>query len=106
MGFNLYWILLIVSGALLLVMAASGFGSKSTADRVISSLFGLGFLAYGIYLGFVFTGGTYHIFFYAFAVPVLLVVNAFKNSKERKEREAAAAKAGNPVFSPSEPPAV
>jgi Ca2+/Na+ antiporter len=104
MGFTLYWILLIVAGAMMLVMAASGFGSKSTSDRIVSSLFGLGFLGYGLYLGFIFSGTSYFIFYYAFAVPVLLVVNAVKNAKERKQRETAAARAGNPVFSPSEPP--
>jgi hypothetical protein len=36
---------------------------------------GIGFLGYGIYLGFMFEGGSYMMFFQAFILPALLVVN-------------------------------
>lgn len=69
--FSWYVVLLIASGALMLV------GALLPADRLLDRLlyvaFGLAFLGYGIYLGFIFTGGTYQMFFYVFLVPIFAV---------------------------------
>ncbi|HEY3259888.1 MAG TPA: hypothetical protein VGJ95_06395 [Pseudonocardiaceae bacterium] len=40
---------------------------------------GVGFLGYGIYLGFIFSGENSIIFFKAFILPVLLLVNFFRS---------------------------
>jgi hypothetical protein len=45
---------------------------------VIRAIFGVGFFAYGFYLAFLFGGGTYIVFFQAFIVPVLLIVDTFR----------------------------
>ncbi len=82
--FTVYWIMLIVSGVLLLVTAGTNFGGQTTGARVVAGLFGLGFLGYGLYLGFIFTGTEYRIFFYAFVVPILVIVNAVKSNNARK----------------------
>ena len=87
--FSWYVVLLLVSGAIMLVLAAVRVGQKP-AGRILNLIFGLGFLGYGIYLGFIFTGGTYIVFFKAFIVPVLLIVNAVRSSTARRRAEAAA----------------
>jgi hypothetical protein len=80
-GFLLYVGLLAISGALLIVMGVSGFGRQSVGLRVLDVLFGLGFLGYAFYLFFIFDGGTYTVFFYAFIVPILLVVRAIRGAR-------------------------
>jgi hypothetical protein len=82
-----YIALLAVSGILLVILATGGFG-QTAAARVIDALFGLGFLGYAGYLLLFFEGGTVQIFFYAFAVPVLAVVNAVKAQKAKREAQA------------------
>ena len=85
--FLAYTALLAISGVMLLVLAAGGFG-QSAGARVLDALFGAGFLAYGIYLFFFFEGGTVQIFFYAFVVPVLAVVHAVKARKAQRRQQA------------------
>jgi len=86
--FLAYVALLGVSGVLLLVLAIGGFGQKA-GIRVIDGMFGLGFLAYSVYLFFFFEGGTVRIFFYAFVVPVLAVVHAVKARRAERELQTA-----------------
>jgi hypothetical protein len=88
--FDLYALLLILSG-FLLVIVGSALPRQTLASRILNVLVGLAFLGYGCYLEFIFTGGTYRVFFYAFLVPILLVVRTFKARKEaRLAREQAA----------------
>src|SRR4051794_29895577 len=88
--FDFYAWMLIMSGLLLLVVGATLPG-QTVGSRVLNLLFGAGFLSYGIYLEFIFEGGSYRIFFYAFIVPILLVVRTFKARQAAKEaREAQA----------------
>lgn len=81
MSFTLYNALLAISGLLLVVMAATGFGGQKTGARVLNALVGVAFLGYAFYLFFIFDGGTYVMFYYAFVLPILLIIQAFKNRK-------------------------
>jgi hypothetical protein len=92
--FQTYTVMLIVSGALLVVVGSAVPG-LSAGMRVLNAAIGVAFAGYGLYLAFVFDGGTYHIFFYAFFLPVLLLVNAFRSWGAR--RSANAAPPGYPV---------
>jgi hypothetical protein len=83
--FNVYWIALIASGIIMLAIAGTGFGGLAPGGRAINGVFGLAFLGYGLYLGLFFDGGTYWMFFKAFIVPVLLVVNAIRNAVRRRQ---------------------
>lgn len=89
--FTVYWLALIASGIIMLAIAGTGFGGLSTGERAINAVFGIGFLGYGIYLGFVFDGGSYLMFFKAFIVPVLLIINAVRHAAKRKQPVAAQA---------------
>ncbi|MBR7831829.1 hypothetical protein KDL01_01070 [Actinospica durhamensis] len=75
-GFSWYCILLAVSGVLLLGLSV--LPGLNVAGRVLNLLFGLGFLGYGCYLIFLFHGGQYLVFFQAFIVPVLLLINSIR----------------------------
>lgn len=86
--FYLYAGLLTASGILLLALAATGFG-QSVGSRVANGLFGLGFTGYGGYLLTVFDGDEVWVFYYAFVVPVLMVVLAVRTYLARR-REAQA----------------
>jgi len=92
--FNLYSALLAISGILLAVTAATGFGGRSVGARILNGIFAVAFLAYAVYLQFIFTSGTVFISYYVFVVPILLIVQAFRNrtapssSKRRRRRRA------------------
>jgi hypothetical protein len=79
-----YILLLVISGIALSVLAARGFG-QSTGARVLDGLFSVGFLGYAFYLSFVFDGGQVRILFYAFIVPIVASVKAFKGWKAQQE---------------------
>lgn len=76
--FLAYVVALGVSGLLLLILALVGFGA-GTGSRILSGLFGLGFLGYAIYLAFIFDGTEFRMFIYAFIVPILFIVNIVKS---------------------------
>jgi hypothetical protein len=104
-----YILLLFVSGILLSVLAARGFG-QSVAARVVDGLFSAGFVGYAFYLLFVFGGGQVRILFYAFIVPVLAVVKVIKAWQAQKAAQAlskyASAGPTQPAgFSPTAQPA-
>jgi hypothetical protein len=73
--FSWYVTLLCLSGIVMVVLGAVNKGEQSAGSRALGVLAGLAFLGYGIYLGFIFDGGSYMMFFQAFILPVLLVVN-------------------------------
>jgi hypothetical protein len=75
--FGAYTVLLMVSGVLLVVLGAA-VGGQGTLSRVLNILVGLAFFGYGFYLEFLFQGGTYRVFLYAFVVPVLLIVRTIQ----------------------------
>jgi predicted lipid-binding transport protein (Tim44 family) len=73
--FSWYVLLLCLSGIVMVVLGAINRGEQSAGSRALGVLAGLAFLGYGVYLGFIFDGGSYMMFFQAFILPVLLVVN-------------------------------
>ncbi|MGZ4437318.1 MAG: hypothetical protein ACXVW6_06740 [Nocardioidaceae bacterium] len=90
--FSTYVVLLILSGVAMMLMA--GLLRTGTGLRLLNGLFGLGFFGYGIYLGFIFAGGSYLIFFKAFILPVVLVFRTAQSVAARRaesERPAPAA---------------
>jgi len=95
--FNLYLIALAVSGLLLAFLAISGFGAGSIGERVLTGLFAAGFLGYAFYLFFIFDGGTFTEFYYAFVVPVLLLVRAVQGYRARKAQQAPSAAPEQPA---------
>jgi hypothetical protein len=102
--FNLYLIALVVSGVMLAILAISGFGASSVGERALNGLFAAGFLGYAFYLFFIFGGGGFTEFYYAFAVPVILLVKAVQGWRARKAQEAAAG-APSAAAAPSATPA-
>ena len=72
--FSWYVVLLFISGVAMLGIGSTNFGGLSIGWRIFNVLAGLGFAGYGIYLGFIFEGGEYIIFFKAFILPVVLIV--------------------------------
>jgi hypothetical protein len=86
--FSWYVVLLLISGVAMTAIGAASFGGLSTGWRVFNVLAGVGFVGYGIYLGFIFEGGSYIIFFKAFILPVVMIVN-FVRSIGARDKAAA-----------------
>ncbi len=87
--FSWYVILLMFSGLVMLGMSLFNSSGLSKGWRVLNVLFGLGFFGYGVYLGFLFHGGSYFIFFKAFLLPVFMVINFFRSLSMRQRTRAA-----------------
>ncbi len=83
---ELYPLLLMFSGLLLVVLAAMPW--QTPGRRAISAIFGVGFLGYGFYLEFLFDGGTYIVFYYAFVAPILVIFQSVKGYQAWKARKA------------------
>ena len=81
-GFSWYCLLLMFSGIAMLVMAV--LRNQTTQRRVIRAIFGIGYFLYGFYLTFVFSGGHYFLFFQAFIVPVLLIIDTIRSQAARR----------------------
>jgi peptidoglycan/LPS O-acetylase OafA/YrhL len=78
-GFSFYVIMLMVAGLACLITGAAAAGRNvSRGLRIWNVILGLGLLGYGIYLAFIFEGGHYFIFFYAFILPILTIVRTVK----------------------------
>lgn len=80
--FAAYTILLMASGVLLVVLGAA-VGGQAALYRVLNIAIGLAFFGYGFYLAFLFQGGEYRIFLYAFVVPILLIVRTIQARRAR-----------------------
>jgi hypothetical protein len=87
--FDVYVLFLILSGIAMLVMA---FIRTDYAKRrqVLNFILGAGFLIYGLYLLLVFNGGHYLLFYYVFVLPILMIVNFFRDRGRAKSRQATA----------------
>ena len=81
-GFSWYCILLMLSGIAMLVTAV--LRNQAVQRRVIRAIFGIGFFCYGFYLTFIFAGGHYVLFFQAFIVPVLLILDTIRSQASRR----------------------
>ena len=90
-----YVALLFASGVLLAVLAIGGFGQSKLA-RGIDAVAALGFLGYSLYLLLFFDGGEVRVFIYAFLVPVLAVIQIFRNRKAQRELAESTAPAYGP----------
>jgi hypothetical protein len=78
---------LAVSGLVLAILAIGGFG-LSVGLRLLNGLFALGFLGYAVYLYFIFEGGEFRMFWYAFVLPVVLIIQAIRGRKAKAGAEA------------------
>jgi hypothetical protein len=72
--FHIYTLFLLFSGAALII---SIFLRGRNPYRILNGIVGACFLAYGVYLLAFFQGGTVHVFWYVFIVPILLIVRYF-----------------------------
>jgi len=90
MLFNVYVFFLIASGVVMLVIGNLR-APYAKRRRVWNLAFGAAFTLYGLYLLLFFQGGHYILFFYAFVLPVLMVVRLFR---DRAAYQAAAQQAG------------
>ncbi|WP_395104023.1 hypothetical protein [Actinomadura sp. SCN-SB] len=81
--FSWYVIALAVSGVLM--MGASILPGSKVLARVVYVVLGAAMLGYGIYLGFLFEGGEYQIFFYVFVVPIIVIVRAVQAAMGRTQ---------------------
>ncbi len=73
--FSWYVVLLCLSGIAMFVLSAIGRSGQSTGVRAFTALVGAAFLGYGVYLGFIFDGGSYLLIFKAFILPAILLFN-------------------------------
>jgi hypothetical protein len=85
-GFSAYVLLLMFAGIVMLVLGSPVVARRATRlRRIINLVFGVGFFCYGFYLAFLFRGGSYVIFFQAFIVPIVLIVNMLRTSGARRQ---------------------
>ncbi|MFC4911414.1 hypothetical protein [Actinomadura gamaensis] len=75
--FSWYVVMLAVSGIGTLLATVFVRGTRPR-DRVLGGIIALAMVGYAFYLTFIFSGGTYHIFFYVFILPILFIVQAMK----------------------------
>ena len=68
---------------------------QTTARRIWNAAFGAGFTLYGLYLLLFFQSGHY-ILFYAFILPVLMIVRFFRDRSAFRARQSAATVLGPP----------
>ncbi|MGW4896959.1 hypothetical protein ACWEQL_32580 [Kitasatospora sp. NPDC004240] len=81
--FAWYVIMLFVSGLLMVAIALLPFGRLSNGLRAFNGVAGVCFAGYAYYLNFVFEGGHYAIFFYAFILPVMMIARFVRSLTER-----------------------
>jgi hypothetical protein len=81
--FDIYVLFLILSGVAMLVMAFVKVG-RARARRIWSGILGAAFTVYGLYLLLFFQGGHYILFYYAFILPILMIVQFFRDRSAYK----------------------
>ncbi|MFD9129184.1 hypothetical protein [Kitasatospora sp. NPDC059571] len=86
--FSWYVVLLFVSGIAMIGIGAVNFGGLSTGWRIFNAVAGAGFVGYAFYLAFIFEGGSYILFFKAFILPVLMVINFVRSLANRRQAAA------------------
>lgn len=85
--FSWYVVLLCLSGIAMVAISAIKAGGQSAGWRALNALAGIGFLGYGIYLGIIFQGGSYLMFFQAFILPAAMIVNFVRSLLTRRSTE-------------------
>ncbi|MGW2254910.1 hypothetical protein ACWCXH_32715 [Kitasatospora sp. NPDC001660] len=101
--FSWYVILLAISGIAMVIMGAINVGGMKAGWRAINIIVGVGFTGYAYYLGFVFEGGEYRIFFQAFILPIVLIANSVKALANRGATPAAPQPAQPAAAAPHNP---
>jgi hypothetical protein len=96
-GFSWYCLLLIGSGVAMVAIALVK--AQTRGSQIINLIFGAAFFAYGFYLTFMFAGGHYFIFFQAFVLPIVLIVNTLRTASYR--RRAARGAVASPAAGPA-----
>ena len=91
--FHLYVLFLILGGIAMLVMASVKTG-QTTTRRAWNAVFGAGFTIYGLYLLLFFHSGHYLIFYYAFILPILMIVRFYRDRSALRARQEATAVEG------------
>jgi hypothetical protein len=86
--FYVYVLFLILSGVAMLVMAFVKVG-RATRRRIWSGILGAVFTIYGLYLLLFFQGGHYILFYYVFVLPILMIVQFFRERSAYKASQAA-----------------
>lgn len=81
--FYLYAGGLAISGIILLALAAIGLGQQR-GTRIVTALLGAAFTGYGGYLLLFFKGGEVRVFYLAFLLPVLLIINAVRTYRAQQ----------------------
>lgn len=79
--FSWYVVLLVISGIAMIGLAGLAVRPLS---KVLNLLFGFGFVVYGVYLGWVWQGTTYLVFFKAFLLPVVLVFSTVRSGLAKR----------------------
>jgi hypothetical protein len=85
MLFYVYILFLIASGVAMLVMGSLRL-PYARRSRVLNFVMGAAFVIYGLYLLLFFSSGHYFIFFYAFILPVLMIVRFFRERTAYQSR--------------------
>ena len=88
--FSSYVIMLILTGTGTFAFALTGLRNESVGKRVGAVALGLVMFGYGVYLAFIFEGGTYHVFWQVFLAPVVLISVVASSLSERKKAVVAA----------------
>ena len=78
MVFHVYVLFLIASGVVMLAMGGIK-AAYAKRRRVVKLILGAGFTIYGLYLLLFFHGGHYILFYYAFILPIAMVVQFFRD---------------------------
>lgn len=100
--FHFYVLFLILSGIAMLILA--GIGRQSKTRRIWNGIFGTGFTIYGLYLLLFFRGGHYILFFYAFILPILMIVQFFRDRSAYQARQQPAGFQPPPASGYGQPP--
>lgn len=91
-GFSWYCIALVVVGIGLILVSA--LTKTRTSGIVIGVLIGAAMVVYGLYLTFVFQGGTYYISLYVIAAPAVFVLALIRAARRKRVQPAQRAKSG------------
>jgi hypothetical protein len=82
--FVAYTAFLAISGLAMIAIAIIK-GGQTNGARVLNGVLGVAFFGYAFYLAFLFRGGHYLLFFYAFILPILLIVRFFRTLGDRQQ---------------------
>lgn len=85
--FYAYALLLTLSGIAMLVMALVR-ADYAKRRQVVNFVLGAGFTIYGLYLLLAFQGGHYVLFYYVFALPIVMIIQFFRARAAAKSQQA------------------